>query len=55
MSEKERIVEQINEMPEEDIIHMLRIWNSFRMVERRKHESQMAPRHGIRCGNTAGA
>jgi len=43
MSTRERIMEQINSMPEADVIHMLRMWNSFMAIEQERAQEKQPP------------
>lgn len=40
MSTRERIMAQIGAMPEEDVIHMLRMWKTFTELEQERLQQQ---------------
>ena len=43
MSTRERIMEEINLMPEDDVILMLRMWNNFITMEQERAREKQAP------------
>ena len=43
MSTRERIMEQINLMPEDDVILMLRMWRNYLTIEQERAQDKQAP------------
>ena len=43
MGTRELILEQINSMPEDDVIRMLRMWNNFIAMEQERAQEKQAP------------
>ena len=43
MSNRERLMKEINEMPDEDIANMIKMWNHFLWMERERAQEKQAP------------